>query len=119
MSSSAASLAFFSSSSFVFVVLLVDQSPRRRWRSCTAPTLSLALSLSLSLSLSPLFDLCSPTADLHLCVCLQQFCCNGTIVDDPELGQVIQLQGDQRTNISKFLVDEGICEKTSVKIHGF
>jgi translation initiation factor 1 len=50
---------------------------------------------------------------------LQKFCCNGTIVADTELGQVIQLQGDQRTNISKFLVDEGICEKASVKIHGF
>jgi len=27
------------------------------------------------------------------------FCCNGTVVEDPELGQVIQLQGDQRKNV--------------------
>ena len=34
----------------------------------------------------------------------KDFCCNGTVVDDPELGQVIQLQGDQRKNVSTFLV---------------
>ena len=33
-----------------------------------------------------------------------EFCCNGTVVDDTELGQVIQLQGDQRKNASTFLV---------------
>eukprot|EP01102_Stenamoeba_stenopodia_P018635 TRINITY_DN686_c0_g1_i1.p1 TRINITY_DN686_c0_g1~~TRINITY_DN686_c0_g1_i1.p1 ORF type:complete len:113 (+),score=28.10 TRINITY_DN686_c0_g1_i1:290-628(+) len=49
----------------------------------------------------------------------KDFCCNGTIVDDPELGQVIQLQGDQRKKISDFLIQEGICQKPHVKIHGF
>jgi len=49
----------------------------------------------------------------------KQFCCNGTIVEDPELGKVIQLQGDQRNNVFQFLVDEGICKKNLVKIHGF
>ncbi|KAL2244897.1 UNVERIFIED_CONTAM: Protein translation factor SUI1, partial [Sesamum indicum] len=34
----------------------------------------------------------------------KEFCCNGTVVQDPELGQVIQLQGDQRKNVSTFLV---------------
>ncbi|RXH68053.1 hypothetical protein DVH24_028200 [Malus domestica] len=34
----------------------------------------------------------------------KEFCCNGTVVEDPELGQVIQLQGDQRKNVSSFLV---------------
>lgn len=34
----------------------------------------------------------------------KEFCCNGTVVQDPELGQVIQLQGDQRKNVSNFLV---------------
>lgn len=33
----------------------------------------------------------------------KEFACNGTIVDDDELGQVIQLQGDQRQKISAFL----------------
>jgi translation initiation factor 1 len=47
------------------------------------------------------------------------FCCNGSIVTDTELGTIIQLQGDQRDNISKFLVDEGLCDKEKLKIHGF
>ncbi|KAK4344532.1 hypothetical protein RND71_034708 [Anisodus tanguticus] len=38
----------------------------------------------------------------------KEFCCNGTVVQDPELGQVIQLQGDQRKNVSTFLVEAGI-----------
>jgi translation initiation factor 1 len=34
----------------------------------------------------------------------KEFCCNGNVVQDLELGQVIQLQGDQRKNVSQFLV---------------
>ena len=99
----------------------------------------------------------------------KDFCCNGTVVEDPELGQVprrkspptshkqtaghpepaplpresarpprarrryedltdkglfrieqvIQLQGDQRKNVSTFLIQEGIVKKENVKIHGF
>ena len=48
----------------------------------------------------------------------QEFACNGTLVDDEELGQVIQLQGDQRLKISTFLTDEGI-PRSSIKLHGF
>ncbi|KAG8884695.1 Eukaryotic translation initiation factor eIF-1 [Tulasnella sp. 403] len=48
----------------------------------------------------------------------KEFACNGTLVDDEELGQVIQLQGDQRLKISSFLIDEGI-PKGMIKIHGF
>lgn len=33
----------------------------------------------------------------------KEFACNGTLVDDEEAGQVIQLQGDQRQKISAFL----------------
>ncbi|KAI0636909.1 eukaryotic translation initiation factor 1 [Trametes polyzona] len=47
-----------------------------------------------------------------------EFACNGTLVDDEESGQVIQLQGDQRLKISNFLVEEGI-PKASIKVHGF
>ncbi|KAL5703399.1 hypothetical protein ACHQM5_028496 [Ranunculus cassubicifolius] len=50
---------------------------------------------------------------------LKEFCCNGTVVQDPELGQVIQLQGDQRKNMSTFLVTAGIVKKEHIKIHGF
>ncbi|GBG65443.1 hypothetical protein CBR_g51038 [Chara braunii] len=49
----------------------------------------------------------------------KEFCCNGTVVDDPELGQVIQLQGDQRKNVSTFLVNAGIVKKDLIKLHGF
>ncbi|KAL4377893.1 hypothetical protein GQ457_02G037410 [Hibiscus cannabinus] len=49
----------------------------------------------------------------------KEFCCNGTVVQDPELGQVIQLQGDQRKNVSAFLVQAGIVKKENIKIHGF
>lgn len=48
----------------------------------------------------------------------KEFACNGTIVDDEDLGQVIQLQGDQRQKISAFLIEEGI-NKQDVKVHGF
>ncbi|PKU79273.1 protein translation factor SUI1 homolog 2-like [Dendrobium catenatum] len=41
----------------------------------------------------------------------KEFCCNGTAVEDPELGQVIQLQGDQRKNVSTFLIQAGIVKK--------
>lgn len=49
----------------------------------------------------------------------KEFCCNGTVVDDPELGQVIQLQGDQRKNVLEFLTKEGLVKKDLIKIHGF
>lgn len=47
------------------------------------------------------------------------FCCNGTVVEDPELGNVIQLQGDQRKNVLQFLTEEGIAKKEVIKLHGF
>ncbi|GFH18608.1 translation initiation protein [Haematococcus lacustris] len=49
----------------------------------------------------------------------KDFCCNGTVVDDPELGQVIQLQGDQRKNVQDFLLNEKLVKKNQIKIHGF
>mmetsp|Transcript_11374 Transcript_11374/g.19438 ORF Transcript_11374/g.19438 Transcript_11374/m.19438 type:complete len:112 (-) Transcript_11374:94-429(-) len=50
----------------------------------------------------------------------KEFCCNGTVVEDPELGKVIQLQGDQRKNVHTFLVTEKIVKnKDLIKIHGF
>ncbi|CAI7862551.1 unnamed protein product, partial [Closterium sp. NIES-54] len=49
----------------------------------------------------------------------KEFCCNGTVVQDIELGQVIQLQGDQRKNVSAFLIQAGIAKKDLIKMHGF
>ncbi|KAG8217760.1 translation initiation factor SUI1 [Butyriboletus roseoflavus] len=48
----------------------------------------------------------------------KEFACNGNLVDDEEMGQVIQLQGDQRVKIANFLVEEGIPRNT-IKLHGF
>ncbi|KAL8675256.1 MAG: hypothetical protein Q9168_000377 [Polycauliona sp. 1 TL-2023] len=36
----------------------------------------------------------------------KKFACNGTIVNDNEMGEVIQLQGDQRKDVQEFLVDK-------------
>lgn len=49
----------------------------------------------------------------------KEFCCNGTVVEDAELGQVIQLQGDQRKNVLQFMTQEGLVKKDLIKIHGF
>ena len=49
---------------------------------------------------------------------LQEFACNGTLVDDEEMGQVFQLQGDQRAKIFSFLTENGI-PRASIKLHGF
>jgi translation initiation factor 1 len=47
------------------------------------------------------------------------FACNGTVVDDEEHGEIIQMQGDQRVKMAEFLVSEGIAKKSNIKIHGF
>ena len=36
----------------------------------------------------------------------KKFACNGTIVEAPEMGEVIQLQGDQRKDVQEFLIDK-------------
>ncbi|KAG5354238.1 Eukaryotic translation initiation factor eIF-1 [Termitomyces sp. T112] len=48
----------------------------------------------------------------------KEFACNGTLVDDEKMGQVIQLQGDQRAKISNFLIENGL-DKSTIKVHGF
>lgn len=48
-----------------------------------------------------------------------EYCCNGTVVEDKELGKVIQLQGDQRKNVSAFLISNELAKKDSIKVHGF
>ncbi|KAH7112905.1 protein translation factor SUI1 [Dendryphion nanum] len=52
----------------------------------------------------------------------KKFACNGTVVEDETMGEVIQLQGDQRKDVQDFLVDKkgglGLDNKT-IKVHGF
>uniref|UniRef100_A0AAZ3SSJ7 SUI1 domain-containing protein n=1 Tax=Oncorhynchus tshawytscha TaxID=74940 RepID=A0AAZ3SSJ7_ONCTS len=38
----------------------------------------------------------------------KKFACNGTVIEHPEYGEVIQLQGDQRKNICTFLIEVGL-----------
>ena len=50
--------------------------------------------------------------------------CNGTIIgdEDSKMGDVIQLQGDQRAKIKDFLTnkDEGLgLDAKTIKVHGF
>ncbi|KAJ2042066.1 Eukaryotic translation initiation factor eIF-1, partial [Coemansia sp. S2] len=47
------------------------------------------------------------------------YACNGTVVNDEEHGEIIQLQGDQRTMASTFLIEQKIAKKPNVKVHGF
>ena len=49
----------------------------------------------------------------------KNFQCNGAVTKDSELGEIIQLSGDQRTNVSSFLTEQEIAKKTQVVIHGF
>ncbi len=49
----------------------------------------------------------------------KDFACNGNIVDDEDMGEVIQLQGDHRLKVQQFLVQEEIASKEKIKIHGF
>jgi translation initiation factor SUI1 len=52
--------------------------------------------------------------------------CNGTIIQDKDMGEVIQLQGDHRTKVMDFLTDKDkskmgkyALQKDHIKIHGF
>ncbi|KAL5125839.1 Protein translation factor SUI1 [Glycine soja] len=49
----------------------------------------------------------------------KELCCNGNVVHDKELGKIIQLQGDQRKNVSHFLIHARLVRKDQIKIHGF
>jgi translation initiation factor 1 len=48
----------------------------------------------------------------------KEFCCNGCIVKDKQLGIVIQLQGDQRDNVKNFLINKEISCEHFIKTHG-
>ncbi|XP_046380937.1 eukaryotic translation initiation factor eIF1-like [Haliotis cracherodii] len=51
--------------------------------------------------------------------CKKEFACNGTVVEHPEYGEVVQLQGDQRENIKSLLCKWGLATQDQVKVHGF
>jgi len=52
----------------------------------------------------------------------KKFSCNGTVVQDKDCGEVIQVQGDQRKNLQEFLTDkdDGLgLDGNTIKVHGF
>ncbi|KAL3807168.1 hypothetical protein ACHAXA_002647, partial [Cyclostephanos tholiformis] len=49
----------------------------------------------------------------------KNFSCNGAVQKDEDDKEVIQLSGDQRTNVKEFLVDQEICHSDAVVLHGF
>lgn len=51
--------------------------------------------------------------------CKKEFACNGTVVEHPEYGEIVQLQGDQRNHIKEFLKKVGIAKESNIKVHGF
>jgi len=44
--------------------------------------------------------------------------CNGTIVEDDDMGPVLQFQGDQRDAVATFLTENELAEKAMIKKHG-
>ncbi|KAM5289279.1 eukaryotic translation initiation factor 1-like [Ctenodactylus gundi] len=49
----------------------------------------------------------------------KKLACSGTVIEPPEHGEVIQLQGDQRRNRCQFLVETGLAKDDQLKAHGF
>lgn len=49
----------------------------------------------------------------------KKLCCNGCIVEDKTAGKVLQLQGDQRAAVAKFLIEEQLVSRNNLQIHGY
>lgn len=41
------------------------------------------------------------------------------MIEDDDLGKVLQLQGDQRKNVTAFMITNELAKKDSIKVHGF
>lgn len=48
----------------------------------------------------------------------EKIACNGAVIEHPEYGEVIQLQGDQRKNICQFLVEVSISRESLKLLFG-
>ncbi|XP_055482198.1 eukaryotic translation initiation factor 1-like [Psammomys obesus] len=49
----------------------------------------------------------------------KKFACNGSVIEHPDYGKVIQLQGDQCKNICQFLIEIVLAKDSQLKVHGF
>jgi translation initiation factor 1 len=48
----------------------------------------------------------------------KKFAGNGTVIEYPEYGEVIQLQDDQHKNICQVLIEIGLAKDDQLKVHG-
>ncbi len=56
----------------------------------------------------------------RICKSMQKtFNCNGNVKKDFYDRDVIQLQGDQRENVKKWLIEQQVADITIIVIHGF
>jgi translation initiation factor 1 len=49
----------------------------------------------------------------------RELCCNGTVVEDKELANDIQLQGDHHKKVAAFIAKAGLAKTDCIKVHGF
>ncbi|XP_051194282.1 protein translation factor SUI1 homolog 1-like [Lolium perenne] len=49
----------------------------------------------------------------------RELCCNGTVIEDKELGNDIQLQGDHRKKVAAIIAKAGLAKMDCIKVHGF
>ena len=53
----------------------------------------------------------------------KSFNCNGNLAQDEDMGEIVQLQGDQRQNVRQWILDQEIVTKAEaderVVLHGF
>jgi translation initiation factor 1 len=49
----------------------------------------------------------------------KSFSCNGTISNNEEYGKIIQMSGDQRENVKKWLLQESVASEKDIILHGF
>lgn len=50
---------------------------------------------------------------------MKKSACNGTVIEQPEYGEVIQLQGDQHKNICQFLIETRLAKDDQLYAHEF
>ena len=48
----------------------------------------------------------------------KSFQCNGSTTVDPKFGEIIQLSGDKRVDVYEFIIEQGLCERDEVVLHG-
>ncbi len=51
-------------------------------------------------------------------VCKKEFACNGCVIEDELYGEIIQLQGNHKDNVYKFLTAVGLATEKEITLHG-